>query len=111
MVLFGNFSLISSASSLETPSLTVFGAPSTKSLASFNPNPVTSLTTLITLGALYIFGGETTKEFVFAMIVGIAIGTYSSIFFASTLLDWWREKQEAKGKSSNCAKPKEGAIA
>lgn len=54
----------------------------------------TSLTTLITLGALYIFGGETTKEFVLAMIVGIAIGTYSSIFFASTLLDWWREKQE-----------------
>ena len=43
-----NFSLISSASSLEAPSLTVFGAPSTKSLASFNPNPVTSLTTLIT---------------------------------------------------------------
>lgn len=54
----------------------------------------TSLTTLITLGALYIFGGETTKEFVLAMIVGIAIGTYSSIFFASTLLDWWRERQE-----------------
>lgn len=54
----------------------------------------TSLTTLITLGALYIFGGETTKDFVLAMIVGIAIGTYSSIFFASTLLDWWRERQE-----------------
>ena len=58
----------------------------------------TSLTTLITLGALYIFGGETTKEFVLAMIVGIAIGTYSSIFFASTLLDWWRERQENKTK-------------
>ena len=56
----------------------------------------TSLTTLITLGALYLFGGETTKEFVLAMIVGIAIGTYSSIFFASTLLDWWREKQDSK---------------
>ena len=56
----------------------------------------TSLTTLITLAALYLFGGETTKEFVLAMIVGIAIGTYSSIFFASTLLDWWRERQESK---------------
>lgn len=56
----------------------------------------TSLTTLITLTALYLFGGETTKEFVLAMLVGIAIGTYSSIFFASTLLDWWRERQEAK---------------
>lgn len=56
----------------------------------------TSMTTLITLGALYLFGGETTKEFVLAMIVGIAIGTYSSIFFASTILDWWRERQDAK---------------
>ncbi|MBS4760468.1 MAG: protein translocase subunit SecF [Clostridium sp.] len=60
----------------------------------------TSLTTLITLTALYIFGGETTKEFVLAMIVGIAIGTYSSIFFASTLLDWWRERQEAPKNST-----------
>ena len=60
----------------------------------------TSLTTLITLGALYLFGGETTKEFVLAMIVGIAIGTYSSIFFASTLLDWWREKQENKKRGA-----------
>ena len=56
----------------------------------------TSLTTLITLGALFLFGGETTKDFVLAMIVGIAIGTYSSIFFASTLLDWWRERKDAK---------------
>ncbi len=56
----------------------------------------TSLTTLLTLGALYLFGGETTKEFVLAMIVGIAIGTYSSIFFASTLLDWWRERKDCK---------------
>lgn len=59
----------------------------------------TSLTTLITLSALYLFGGETTKEFVLAMLVGIAIGTYSSIFFASTLLDWWRERQEAKSST------------
>ena len=56
----------------------------------------TSMTTLITLGALYIFGGETTKDFVLAMIVGIAIGTYSSIFFASTMLDWWRERKDSK---------------
>ena len=36
----------------------------------------TSLTTLLTLGALYFFGGVTTKDFVLAMILGIAIGTY-----------------------------------
>lgn len=67
----------------------------------------TSLTTLITLGALYLFGGETTKEFVLAMIVGIAIGTYSSIFFASTLLDWWRERKDCK-KVYNPEKEKAG---
>lgn len=46
----------------------------------------TSLTTLITLLALYFFGGVTTKDFVLAMILGIAVGTYSSIFVASVLL-------------------------
>ena len=51
----------------------------------------TSLTTLITLAALYFFGGVTTKDFVFAMILGIFIGTYSSIFFCSTLVDIWEE--------------------
>lgn len=55
----------------------------------------TSLTTLITLIALYLFGGVTTKDFVLAMILGIAIGTYSSIFFASMAIDVWREH---KGK-------------
>ena len=46
----------------------------------------TSLTTLITLLALYFFGGVTTKDFVLAMILGITIGTYSSIFFCSKLV-------------------------
>lgn len=53
----------------------------------------TSVTTLITLGALYFFGGVTTKDFVLAMILGIAIGTYSSIFFCSVLIDFWNDKK------------------
>ncbi len=53
----------------------------------------TSLTTLITLLALYFFGGVTTRDFVLAMILGISIGTYSSIFFASMLIDFWRDKK------------------
>ena len=53
----------------------------------------TSLTTLITLFALYFFGGVTTKDFVLAMILGIAIGTYSSIFFCSMLIDFWNDKK------------------
>lgn len=56
----------------------------------------TSLTTLITLSALYLFGGVTTKDFVLAMILGIAIGTYSSIFFASMVIDVWREYKSKK---------------
>lgn len=52
----------------------------------------TSVTTLLTLTALYLFGGVTTRDFVFAMILGIFIGTYSSIFFASTVLAWYKEK-------------------
>ncbi|MCR4881716.1 MAG: protein translocase subunit SecF [bacterium] len=58
----------------------------------------TSVTTLLTLLALYFLGGETTKDFVLVMILGIIIGTYSSIFFASTLLVMYREhvaKQKA----------------
>ncbi len=56
----------------------------------------TSVTTLLTLGALYFFGGSTTKEFIFAMILGIAVGTYSSIFFASVLLAWDKEIRDKK---------------
>ena len=55
----------------------------------------TSLTTLITLLALYFFGGVTTKDFVLCMILGIAIGTYSSIFFCSMLVDFWNDKRAA----------------
>ena len=56
----------------------------------------TSLTTLITLAALYFFGGVTTKDFVLAMILGIAIGTYSSIFFCSSLVEIWEDKNKLK---------------
>lgn len=53
----------------------------------------TSLTTLITLLALFIWGGVTTRDFVLCMILGITIGTYSSIFFCSMLIDFWNDKR------------------
>ncbi len=59
----------------------------------------TSLTTLITLLALYLWGGVTTKDFVLCMILGIAIGTYSSIFFCSMLVDFWNDKQQKQVKT------------
>ncbi len=60
----------------------------------------TSLTTLITLLALYFLGGVTTRDFVLAMILGITVGTYSSIFFCSTLVDIWEDKKMIKQKVS-----------
>lgn len=54
----------------------------------------TSLTTLITLLALYFFGGVTTRDFVLAMMLGIVIGTYSSIFFCASLVDIWKEAKD-----------------
>ena len=47
---------------------------------------LTSITTLIALGALYFFGGEVIKGFAFAMIWGVVVGTYSSMFVAVPLL-------------------------
>ena len=47
---------------------------------------MTSLTTMLALLALFIFGGEVVKGFVSAMIWGVLVGTYSSIFIASPLI-------------------------
>lgn len=59
----------------------------------------TSFTTFLTLLALYLFGGETTKDFVLAMMIGIVVGVYSSIFFCCMLVDLWEErKTKAKEK-------------
>lgn len=51
----------------------------------------TSLTTLAVLFALFLFGGESIHYFSLALIIGVALGTYSSIFLASPLLYVWNE--------------------
>ena len=61
----------------------------------------TSLTTLVVLLAIFIFGGESLRGFMFAMIVGIAVGTYSSLFIATpvmfdTLKDKGNKKKEVQ---------------
>ncbi len=55
---------------------------------------LTGLTTLFALIALWLFGGEVIRSFVFAMIFGIVIGTYSSIFVAGPLLILFRLRPE-----------------
>ncbi|MDA0207851.1 MAG: protein translocase subunit SecF [bacterium] len=64
---------------------------------SFARSMNTSLTTLLVLLAIYFFGGETTRPFILALIIGVVSGAYSSIFVASPLLVLW-EKMGSKGK-------------
>ena len=49
---------------------------------------ITSVTTLLALFSIFILGGEILRGFAFAMIVGVLIGTYSSIFVASPILKY-----------------------
>ncbi|MDG1708806.1 MAG: protein translocase subunit SecF [Emcibacteraceae bacterium] len=55
---------------------------------------MTSLTTLLALGALFYFGGEAIHGFTAAMIWGVFVGTYSSIFIASPVLLWFELRRE-----------------
>ncbi|WP_417040308.1 protein translocase subunit SecF [Cylindrospermopsis raciborskii] len=56
----------------------------------------TTLTTMLSLVAIFIFGGETLKYFSLALIIGFGAGVYSSIFIASTLLTLWRERSSVQ---------------
>jgi preprotein translocase subunit SecF len=56
----------------------------------------TSLTTIMVLTALLLFGADSIRSFVFAMVIGIISGTYSSIFNASALLVTWHEWSEER---------------
>jgi preprotein translocase subunit SecF len=60
---------------------------------------LTSTTTLIVVLALYLLGGGVIHDFAFAMLVGILVGTYSSIFVASPILLAWEGSFEQKGKA------------
>jgi SecD/SecF fusion protein len=53
----------------------------------------TSFCTLLPVVSLLLFGGETLKDFAFALMVGIASGAYSSIFIASPVLTHWKERE------------------
>jgi SecD/SecF fusion protein len=53
----------------------------------------TSFCTLLPILALLLFGGDTLKDFAFALIVGVASGAYSSIFIASPVLTHWKERE------------------
>ena len=56
----------------------------------------TSLTTLITLVALYVFGVDSIREFAFPLIVGMLAGTYSSVLLSGQVWAMWMEKRNAR---------------
>jgi len=59
---------------------------------------LTSGTTLIVVAILYFFGGEGVHGFAFALLVGIVVGTYSSVFIASPVLVWLMNRKTATSK-------------
>jgi len=63
----------------------------------------TSLTVLIVLAALYFLGGSTLKHFILLLLVGITIGTYSSIFYASPLLVTWHTWRMSRLSKKNAS--------
>jgi len=61
---------------------------------------LTSGTTLLVVFVLYVFGGEGIHAFAFSLLVGVIVGTYSSIFIASPLLLWLTEKYQPEARKA-----------
>jgi SecD/SecF fusion protein len=64
---------------------------------------LTSSCTLLSVLALFFFGGATLKDFALAILIGVVVGTYSSIFIASPIVLWW-----SRGTGSNLVKEVKG---
>ena len=62
---------------------------------------ITSVTTLLALFSIYLFGGEILKGFSFAMIIGVIVGTYSSIFVAAPVLKYTKVTQKTVLREEN----------
>ena len=62
---------------------------------------ITSVTTLLALFSIYFFGGEILKGFSFAMIIGVIVGTYSSIFVAAPVLKYTKVTQKTVLREEN----------
>jgi preprotein translocase subunit SecF len=65
---------------------------------------LTSGLTFIAVLSLFLFGGEVLRGFSFALVVGVLIGSYSSIFVASPLLLWWQTLAAARSGSRRRAR-------
>ncbi len=78
-------------------------------LQTFGRSITTSLTVVLTLLALLLFGGSAISDFILALLIGIVSGTYSSIFVASPLLvDWhlWEDRRHGRVAATRAARPR-----
>ncbi|MGH2474185.1 MAG: protein translocase subunit SecF [Candidatus Limnocylindrales bacterium] len=76
-------------------------------LQTFGRSITTSLTVIITLLALFLFGGSAISDFILALLIGIIIGTYSSIFVASPLVvDWQAREDRQHGRITTARAPR-----
>jgi SecD/SecF fusion protein len=71
----------------------------------------TTFITLLPIIALEVFGGATLKDFAFALIIGVTAGAYSSIFIATPLLAWWKEREPEYAKRKHLAGDPEAVLA
>lgn len=60
---------------------------------------ITSLTTFLAAISLYLFGGEVINEFAFALVIGVLVATYSSVFVASPIVALWEKEPVAENKA------------
>jgi SecD/SecF fusion protein len=70
----------------------------------------TSLCTLLPVTALMLFGGETLRDFAFALLVGIMSGAYSSIFIASPVLSEWKEREPVYRRRRKMVMEEHGGV-
>jgi preprotein translocase subunit SecF len=76
-------------------------------LQTFARSIMTSFTVVLTLLALFLFGGSAIRNFVLALLIGIVSGTYSSIFNAAPLLTVWHEWEDRRlGRTGSSRAPR-----
>jgi SecD/SecF fusion protein len=70
----------------------------------------TSFSTLLPITALLLFGGETLKDFAFALLIGVLSGAYSSIFIATPVLKEWKEREPIYMRRRQIVRQEHGGL-
>ncbi|MDR1933677.1 MAG: protein translocase subunit SecF [Spirochaetales bacterium] len=85
----------------ESPFPLIINTSTTQSLSR---TIITSLTTLLAIVALYIFGSGDVRQFALNMIIGVVVGTYSSLFIACPVLNGWKNTAERRRRKKDASK-------